>query len=82
MDVGDIVTAKYPYGEFYGCRCVVTDIEDYEVMDIMVLEGSYKGREKAVYIHQFKGVSVCDYDRGYYRTFTYNDWLKKHNRNT
>lgn len=82
MDVGDIVTAKYPYGEFYGYRCVVIDIEDYEVMDIMVLEGSYKGKEKAVYIHQFKGVSVCDYDRGYYRQMTYNDWVKKHNRNT
>lgn len=78
MDVGDIVTAKYPYGEFYGCRCVVADIEDYEVMDIMVLEGSYKGGEKAVYIHQFKGVSVCDYDRGYYRQMTYNDWVKRH----
>lgn len=82
MDVGDIVTAKYPYGDFYGCRCVIIDIEDDEVMDIMVLEGCYKGREKAVYSYEFKGVSICDYDRGYYRTFTYNDWLKKHNRNT
>ena len=85
MEVGDIVTAKYPYADFYGCRCVVTDMayDSWgEEMDILVLEGCYKGREKTVYIRQFKGVSICDYDRGYYRQMTYNDWVKRHNRNT
>lgn len=84
MEVGDIVTAKYPYVDFYGCRCVVIDIAyDFwsEVMDILVLEGCDKGKEKTVYIREFKGLSICDYDRGYYRKMTYRDWLKKHKEN-